>query len=298
MSFWDSISAGAKKAGDATKLAAYKTKLRTDILMTDREIQNAKRAFGVSMYDHVSPLSQSSDFYAATDDLTTILRPPLINAQKEIQALAAKRVKLKEALASAEALRAGAFPTKAETVGQKFMNFGKAGYMHSGETKIKTELALLDRQIKGYKQGFGLELFDVLASAEDERGYLPTDRQVRSIYDTTRGDITRMEAKKRSKGEELAQLGGTTIVSTDGNAHQQQQQSGSNLQDLTSDLTMQNSYFDDAPSASGSYSNPAPSAAGSYSNPTPSAAGSYSNPTPSGYSDSPSGNQQMEDLLL
>lgn len=73
MSFWDTLQAGAKKAGDVTKLAAHKTKLRTDMLMIDRDIQNRKKAFGVAMYDHVSPLSQSQDFYAATDDLTNIL---------------------------------------------------------------------------------------------------------------------------------------------------------------------------------------------------------------------------------
>ena len=90
--------------------------------------------FGVpsqAMYDHISPLSQSQDFYAANDDLTTMVRPHLINAQKEISALAAKRVKLKESLAQQEATRAAAFPVKAETYGGKLMNFGKAGGMHS-----------------------------------------------------------------------------------------------------------------------------------------------------------------------
>lgn len=84
-----------------------------------------------AMYDHISPLSQSQDFYAANDDLTNLVRPHLINAQKEIQALAAKRVKLKESLAQAEASRAAAFPTQAENVGGKLINFGKAGAMHS-----------------------------------------------------------------------------------------------------------------------------------------------------------------------
>jgi len=83
------------------------------------------------MYDHISPLSQSQDFYAANDDLTNMIRPRLIEAQKEIQALAAKRIILKESLAQAEAHRAGAFPTKAETYSGKLMNFGKAGGMHS-----------------------------------------------------------------------------------------------------------------------------------------------------------------------
>lgn len=210
MSLWEKVQVGAKKAGDATKVAAQKTKLRGEMVMIDREIQNRKKTFGVAMYDHIAPLSQSQDFYAASDELTNILRPPLLNAQKEIQALAAKRVKLKEQLAAAEAKRAGAFPEKAETVGQKFVNFGKASVMHSGETKIKAELAIVDSRIKGHKQNFGLDLYATLSEAEDTRGYLPSDRQVRNVYDTCRSDIQRMEANKKKKMEELHALGGMT----------------------------------------------------------------------------------------
>lgn len=207
MSLWDKVQASAKAAGDATKVAAHKTKLRTDMLMIDRDIRNRKKEFGVAMYDHVSPLSQSQDFYAASDELTNILRPHLITAQKEIQALAAKRVQLKEALATAEVKRAAAFPTKAEGVGQKLLNFGKAGVMHSEETKLKAELALVDRRIKGHKQSFGLDLFQTLSDAEDARGYLPSDRQVRNIYDACRAEIQKMEANKKQKMDELKELG-------------------------------------------------------------------------------------------
>jgi hypothetical protein len=68
---------------------------------------------------------------------------------------------------------------------------------------------LLDQKIKGYKQTFGLALFEDFVKAEDTRGYLPSDRQVRSIYDTCRGDIQRMEANKKQKMQELQALGGT-----------------------------------------------------------------------------------------
>jgi hypothetical protein len=214
MPLWDSISVGAKLAGDAAAIQAKKAKLKADIVLIDREISNRKKAFGVTMYDHVSPLSQSADFYAAEDPLTSLLRPPLIKAQKEIQALAGKRVKLKEALAQAETNRAAAFPTRAETVGQKLFNFGKASVYHGGETKIKAELALVDRSIKGHKMNFGLELFALLVDAEDNKGYLPSDRQVRNIYDTCRGDIHKLDSKKKLKIEEIIALGGTYSTET------------------------------------------------------------------------------------
>jgi hypothetical protein len=208
MSLWDSISLGAKKASDTAATKAKIAKLKADIVLLKREITKHQRAFGVTMYDHVSPLSQTQDFYAASDQLTNILRPPLIEAQKEIQALAAKKVKLKESLAAAEANRAAAFPSKAENFGQKLANFGKASVLHGGETKIKGELALVERSIKGHKQKFGVALFGLLVDAEDNKGYLPTDRQVRNIYDTCRGETTRIEAKINQKDEEIVALGG------------------------------------------------------------------------------------------
>eukprot|EP00934_Nitzschia_sp_Nitz4_P005796 Nitzschia sp. Nitz4//scaffold53_size117307//107044//107865//NITZ4_003783-RA/size117307-processed-gene-0.168-mRNA-1//-1//CDS//3329554244//5786//frame0 len=273
MSLWANIQKGAKKAGDATKLAAQKTKLRGDMLLIDRDIQNRVKAFGVAMYDHISPLSQNQDFYAAEDELTNIVRPPLIEAQKEIQALAAKRVQLKEQLAAAEAKRAGAFPDKAETMGQKFMNFGKASVMHSGETKIKAELAIVDTRIKGHKQKFGQELYGRFVEAEDKRGYLPSDRQVRNIYDTCRADIQRMETNKKAKREQLTALGATD----------EELNSAPEVETTTSSTS------------GGSQAPPAASFQAAANNAAPI-------PTTSGYTDTPTtssnNNQPMEDLLL
>lgn len=198
----------SRKLGDNAADQAKKAKIKTDILLIDRSIDARKRAFGVSMYDYLSPLSKSQDFYAASDKLTEIVRPILISAQKEIQALELRRTKQKEALAKAEAHRAAAFPTKAETYGETLWNFGKAGVLHGGETKIKTELSVTDRLIKGHKEDFGVALYEAFAAAEDNEGFLPTDRQIRNVYDTCRQDLTALEQQKRAKEDEIVELGG------------------------------------------------------------------------------------------
>jgi len=210
---WGAISKSARKLGDKAADQAKIAKIKADMLLIDRSIDGRKRAFGVAMYDYLSPLSQSPDFYAANDKLTEIVRPILILAQKEIQALAAKRVKQKEALAQAEAQRHAAFPTKAETYGQKLVNFGKAGYLHSGETKIKTEISVTERLIKGHKEDFGVTLYEAFAAAEDNSGFLPTDRQIRNVYDTCRQDLTVLEQKKKAKEDEIVELGGKRTTS-------------------------------------------------------------------------------------
>ena len=163
------------------------------------------------MYDYLSPLTQSQNFYAAGDKLTTLVRPLMITAQKEILALAARRVTQKEELAKAETNRAAAFPTKSESVGQSLFNFGKAGYLHGGETKMKAELSITDRLMKGHKEDFGVALFDAFVYAEDQEGFLPTDRQIRNVYDTARGDIDALDKQKKAKEEEIVALGGKRI---------------------------------------------------------------------------------------
>lgn len=229
--------------------------------MIDRSIDARKRSFGVAMYDYLSPLSQSQSFYAASDKLTTLVRPILITAQKEIQALAGRRVKQKEELARAETNRAAAFPTKAESVGQQLVNFGKAGYLHSGETKIKTELSVTDRLIKGHKESFGVALFDSFAKAEDEEGFLPTDRQIRNVYDTCRGDVDGLEKQKKTIDERMRSIGGrktsetlTAVSETSTTTIIAQQSSYSNPSYGSSGDTAQN-FTTKAPAATG-YSDP------------------------------------------
>jgi hypothetical protein len=209
MSIWNSVKGVASKAGHASKLAAQKTKLRADMVLIDRDMKKRKMKFGMTMYDYVSPLSQNADFYAASDPLTEMLRPSLILAQKEIKALACKRTKLKEAQAAAGVKRAEAFPTKAETWSESFKNAGKSSVMHGSETKLKTELAALDRKINSIKQEFGVNLFDTFVEAEDTKGFLPTDRHVRTIYDQARGEIQTLEAEKDSKMKAWEALVGT-----------------------------------------------------------------------------------------
>lgn len=55
---------------------------------------------------------------------------------------------------------------------------------------------------------FGTEMYPVFQSMEDNEGWLPTDRKVRSLYDAAREDIADMEKAKDSKREQMKQLDG------------------------------------------------------------------------------------------
>jgi len=237
MSFlWEGVKATAKLAGDAALATGHKAKLQAEILLSDRDEKARKQRFGIELYDYVCPLAKNPDFFAADDKMTDTIRGPVLKAQREIAALEIKRGKLKEKLAQAEITRKAAFPTPASNFGEKVFNTGKAVTFAGNETKIATEIAMLETQINAHKQDFGLELFDVFVHLEDEEGWLPTVRDIRSMYDQARRDVEKIRSQKQVKQKQLEEMGGPSLSSSStptAAAGQQQQQTRGRSQSPT-----------------------------------------------------------------
>lgn len=189
------------------KRAARITRLKTELMLHDREVGQRQDAFGVQLYDYLEPLSKNQDFYSADDRLTQVLRPPMLEAQRETAVVYNKIRQLKEKMKQQEIKRAAAFPNKAQNWQEKLSNAAKSTALAGQETKLKAEMVMLERELKSYKQKFGRALYGTLEELEDKEGWLPTDREVRSIYDDCRKDIE--AAKKNAKGklDELETLG-------------------------------------------------------------------------------------------
>jgi len=210
MSLWDSVRDSlqktAEKAGSVAMIAGQKTKLNAETLLVDRDITLRKQLFGVQLYEYVAPLSSTPEFYASDDRQTDTLRPPLLMAQREIAALEIRRKNIKEQQAQAEVTRRAAFPTPAQSIGGKVLNAGKSATLAANEAKLMTDMASIVRLIQAQKEEFGEKLYETLVELEDKDGWLPTDREIRSIYDQTRRDVEKLVAKRASKIQELAQL--------------------------------------------------------------------------------------------
>jgi len=210
---WDNVVASASKAatqaGEATQVAATKAKLHADLLVIDRDIHARKEKFGVEMYAHLEAITSTQEFYVADDRLINVIRPTLIKAQREVAAYERKRDALKGKVNLAEANRSGtASIFGAATIGEKIMNAAKYAAAGAKEAASKTELAMIDRQILGFKEEFGVEMYPVFESMEDNEGWLPTDRKVRSMYDSAREDMAKMEKSKDEKREQIKRLDG------------------------------------------------------------------------------------------
>jgi hypothetical protein len=209
MSVWDSIKSAAQKAGNVAMIAGQKTKLTGEILLADREVKGRKHKFGIELYDLLGPMASSPDFFAADDPLTTTLRPPLLTAQREIAALAIKRGKTKEDIAQAEIKRKASFPDKAMTIADKMKNGAKSAGLAGNEAKLATELSMVEGKIRTYKQEFGLTIYEIFVDLEDQKSWLPTDRNIRSMYDQARKDVEKLIQKRTTKVEQLEALGGS-----------------------------------------------------------------------------------------
>ena len=212
MSFlWDALKESVKdtagRVGSATAAAGQKAKLKTELLLIEREITAREQTFGVELYDYVAPLSKHPSFYSSDDTLTKTLQPPLITAQREIAALEIKCGKQQEKINQATVTRAASYKP-ATNWQETVVNLGKSTAHAGSDTILGTEMAMLRSQIKAFKQEFGVTLYTTLEELEDTKQWLPTDREIRSIYDNCRRDVEKIKKRKQAKEQELAQIDG------------------------------------------------------------------------------------------
>jgi hypothetical protein len=198
----------AQLVANVAGLKSHSVKLRADIAFLERDIKNRQHTFGVQLYDHVAVWSAKPEFFAANDDniLIATLRPPLIMAQREIAALHLKRTSLKERINVASSSRTASFNQTSDHWTETIQNAGRTTLFAGNEAKLKTELSFVEREISSYKHTFGVTIFQQFSLLEDTKGWLPTDREIRTFYDACRKDIDSYRKKIELKEQEIANL--------------------------------------------------------------------------------------------
>lgn len=205
-SLWNDVKAGAKVAGKKASIAGQKAKTRADILLMDNRIKARKQHFGIELYDFLVPFAEKDPHFIIESDTLTNIQGHFVTAFKDNKAILLKKSLKQRDLENVAEQRANAFPVPAETFGGKMKNAGKAAGMTGRETKIKTEIAMMEREMKSNKQKFGVETYHLLVKLEDDEKWLPSDRDVRFFYDQARREIMAMETDKGNKKAELAVL--------------------------------------------------------------------------------------------
>lgn len=93
------------------------------------------------------------------------------------------------------------FMTKMKMAGKSVVDAG-------ARTMLKTDIVFLDREIKGRKQKFGIEIYDLMEELESNNTLSTEEKEtkIRASFDAARKDIAVISAKKECKKEEMAVL--------------------------------------------------------------------------------------------
>lgn len=181
-----------KNAGKFVAAASQKTKLKAEIALVDREINSRKHQFGVEMYDL---MEQKKTFGGKSESEPKIIEC-FEKAESDIKTVIGKKDEKQGVMDNLDSTRSG---LPAETVGEKAKKVGQQAQDLANKGKMKAEMALLDRDITGRKQLFGIELFDLITKDNIEL----TDTELKAIFDSAKQDISVMQSKKDVKQEEM-----------------------------------------------------------------------------------------------
>jgi hypothetical protein len=204
-----------ENALNASKVAGKKAKIRAELALLDRKIPARKRIFGIELYDELSAMTCSQDFYSTTEETISIVRPHLLGTDREIRALSNKALQAKGDLDIAVARRAEAFPVKATNWKEKAANAATATTMRGNETKFKTRMVLVNKQMNSIKEKFGIEIYPLLEERFSVTGtqqlpvHSPTDKDVntiRFIFQKCKTDIEEVERTKKQKREQVESM--------------------------------------------------------------------------------------------
>jgi hypothetical protein len=198
-----------KNAGKFIGAASQKTKLKAEIAFLDNTMKGRKQQFGVEMYDL---MDQKKTFGGKSETEPKVVEV-FDAAEKDIAMIIEKKDAKQGEI---DALGAQHKDLPAESYGEKAKKGVNQAKDAAVKAKIQAEMALLDREIKGRKQLFGIQLFDAVMQLES---YDPTDTEIKAILDAAKQDLGEHQAKKDVKQEEInvldAEQGATSEPATD-----------------------------------------------------------------------------------
>jgi len=157
---------------DKAKSAAKSTKLKGEIALLDRDMKARKQKFGIEVCDLLMAMESKENMGVASSgsiflNVESAMRGPFSSVKGDVLELQGKKDDIQQRIDAAGEL-------KRSPAGEEASAMDKAKAAGT-DTKRKTKLALLDREIKARKEKFGLEVYDtavgvVVANAQFSRG--------------------------------------------------------------------------------------------------------------------------------
>lgn len=215
MGIWDKVKSGGQKV-----------KLQGEITFLRREITGRQKTFGVELYnlltnDKNKLLGMSAGtLFKGQSEKQGELKDLFEGAREDIAAIEAKKDVKQKDLDVLEVKGAHTLPDS--TMGQKANKAGRAFSNGAKATKLQTEMAWLDREIKVRKEQFGVDVYPVVQPTDEkDKSKNPVKRlsdamanmsqqeqDIQLCIDKAKEDVNKLEGKIRSKETEIHSLDG------------------------------------------------------------------------------------------
>jgi hypothetical protein len=217
----------------SVKNAAEKTKVRGDMALAQRGITVRKKKFGEEFYNVLTNDKQKLLGVSAgtlsvfkTGGQNDELRIAFERARDDIRGKQARKEELQNRLDIMEVKGTHTMPDV--TIGQKMSKTGKM-FSNAGKgTKIRAQMALIDREIKIRKEEFGLEVYVLAKTTEDKdkkglkgalskamTGLSDQEKEIQKVVDTAKKDVEAIEGKLKSLERKISFLDSETEPLTD-----------------------------------------------------------------------------------
>jgi hypothetical protein len=202
------------------KSKGIKTKLQGNISLLERESNTRKKKFGVDLYDCLTTDKNKLLSVAAGtifQNRQAELKQPFDAARDDMSSIQVKRDIKQKDLDVLEVKGAHTLPDT--TPGEKIKKAGAAVSNAATATKIKTEMALIDREMKIRKEQFGLEVFELTKASDADvkkgikgavagvmSGLSQQEKDIQTCIDEAKADVALIEGNISSKQREISML--------------------------------------------------------------------------------------------
>eukprot|EP00536_Pseudo-nitzschia_multiseries_P000252 jgi/Psemu1/282195/fgenesh1_pg.4_\ len=202
----------------SVKNAAEKTKLRGDVALAQRGITGRKKKFGVEFYDVLTndkkkllggSVSSGSLSVFKKNGQEDPLKDAFEKAHDDIRGMQARKEQLQLKLDVLEVKGSHSMPDR--TMKQKMSKTGKMVTDAGTETKVRAQMALIDREMKVRKEEFGVIAYGHAKTTKDKgkkglKGSISKaitnlsehEKAIQAVVDTAKKDVDEIEGKVQS----------------------------------------------------------------------------------------------------
>mmetsp|Transcript_20401 Transcript_20401/g.56762 ORF Transcript_20401/g.56762 Transcript_20401/m.56762 type:complete len:219 (-) Transcript_20401:1057-1713(-) len=199
------------------KNAAIKTKVRGEIALLEREMTAKKKKFGIHLYDLLTnDKNKLLGITAGTlfEGKQKQIKEPFERARDDMNNIQAQKDIRQRDLDVLEVKGAHSLPDT--TAEEKMKKAGKHVTDAGTTAKLNTQIALLDREMKIRKEQFGLEVFELTQSSDQNKksgikgamknalsNVSQQEQEIQRCVDNAKDDVSLIVSKIESKQREI-----------------------------------------------------------------------------------------------